>query len=220
MEISGIRSARDLGLAASTAAAKGNEELGKNAFLELMVAQFNNQNPLEPTKNEDFIAQLAQFSSLEGIQNLNTSMETMAAAMFSSTAVQAASLVGRSVLAPASRAMTEGNGLAGNVVNNEPGSGVVVEISDAAGGFVRRLDLGSQPEGDVRFVWDGTNEASEQLPAGVYRFRAYAVGGEQPIQLDVQLPERVASVSFEGGQAKLNLTGGASIDLSDVRELQ
>jgi hypothetical protein len=54
----------------------------------------------------------------------------------------------------------------------------------------------------------------------VYRFRAYAVGGEQPIQLDVQLPERVASVSFEGGQAKLNLTGGASIDLSDVRELQ
>ena len=220
MELTGIRSARDLGQAAATAVEKGDQELGKNAFLELMVAQFNNQNPLEPTKNEDFIAQLAQFSSLEGIQNLNTSMETMAAAMFSSTAVQAASLVGRSVLAPASRAMTEGEGLAGNVVNTEPGSEVVVEISDAAGAFVRRLNLGPQPPGDVRFDWDGASEDGAQMPASTYGFRAYAMGGEEPVQLGTDLPERVASVSFDGGEASLNLAGGATVRLSEIRELQ
>ena len=77
--------------------AKENE-LGRNAFLELMVAQLNNQNPLEPTDNQAFVAQLAQFSSVEGIDNLNDTAESMAAQFTSNAALQASSLVGQSVI--------------------------------------------------------------------------------------------------------------------------
>ncbi len=220
MELGGIRSANDIGTAAGAAAASGREELGKNQFLELMIAQFNNQDPLEPAKNEDFIAQLAQFSSLEGIQNLNATVESMAAALRSSTTLQAASMVGRSVLAPAGQALMEGDGLGGNVVNNQGAADIVVEISNGSGGLVQRLELGTRPEGDVRFRWDGRNAAGEAQPAGIYGFRAYALSGGEPTQLDVELPERVTSVSFDGGEARLNLAGGASVRLSDIRELQ
>lgn len=220
MDLNGIRSTTDLGRAAATAAASGEKELGKNQFLELMVAQFNNQNPLEPTKNEDFIAQLAQFSSLEGIQNLNTAVESMASAMRSSTTLQAASLVGRSVLAPAPRAAVGDEGLAGNVVNTAASNDVVIEITGPSGGLVRRLSLGEQPAGDVRFQWDGTSETGEQMPAGSYGFRAYSVNGDEAAQLAVELPEQVASVSLDEGETYLNLSGGATVRLSDIRELQ
>ena len=83
--------------ATAAASQKDNEELGKTQFLELMIAQLENQDPLDPAKNEDFIAQLAQFSTVEGIENLNTGVESMAAAMQSSLTLQSASLVGRDV---------------------------------------------------------------------------------------------------------------------------
>ena len=220
MDLGGIRSTRDIGQAAGAAAASGREELGKTEFMELMVAQFNNQNPLEPTKNEDFIAQLAQFSSLEGIQNLNASVEAMASDMRSTSTMQAAALVGRSVLAPADRAMTDGSGLAGNIVNDQPNADIVVEITGAGGDLLQRLNLGPKGEGDVRFRWDGTNQAGEQMAAGSYGVRAYAMTGEEPTQLSVELPEVVSSVSFDSGEATLNLAGGASVRLSEVRELQ
>ena len=89
--------------------------LGKSEFLELLVTQLNNQNPLEPQANGDFIAQLAQFSSVEGIDNLNSSFGDLAASLKSSQALQASSLVGRSVLVPG----------ASTVFNQEKLSGVV-----------------------------------------------------------------------------------------------
>ncbi len=214
-----IRSTSDIGL--NNSAPAGGDELGKNAFLELMVAQFNNQNPLDPTKNEDFIAQLAQFSSLEGIQNLNASVADMAAAMRSNSTLHAASLVGRSVLAPASQTLVEGDGLSGNIVQNQGESDIVVEISDSAGSLVRRMSLGPRPDGDVRFDWDGLTDDGAEVPAGIIGIKAYAMGEEGPVQLDVELPERVASVSFsEDGTTRLNLSGGTSVALSEIRELQ
>jgi len=218
MELGGVRTASEIGLPSSSGT--GNQELGKNQFLELMVAQFNNQDPLEPAKNEEFIAQLAQFSSLEGIQNLNATVDSMAAAMRSSTTLQAASLVGRSVLAPAPQALMEGGGLAGNVVNDQEGKEILLQISNASGELVNRISLGPQPEGAVRFQWDGRNADGEEQPDGVYQVQAFALNGDETAQLEVELPERVASVSFENGEARLNLAGGASVSLSDIKELQ
>lgn len=218
MELGGIRSTAELGVPSSSSI--GNQELGKNQFLELMIAQFNNQDPLEPAKNEEFIAQLAQFSSLEGIQNLNATVESMAAAMRSSTTLQAASLVGRSVLAPAPQALMEGDGLPGNVVNDKAGREIVVEIADASGSLVKRFSLGPQAEGGARFRWDGTDTEGQPQPPGVYRVNAFAIDGDETTQLDVELPERVASVSFDNGEARLNLAGGASVRLSEIKELQ
>lgn len=218
MELGGIRSSTDL--VTSQTRSKDNEELGKTQFLELMIAQFNNQNPLEPAKNEDFIAQLAQFSSVEGIQNLNASVEAMATAMRSTTTLQAAGLVGRSVLVPTDQAFMDGEGLAGNIRNNYPGSDIMVEITGPSGGLVKRLQLGAREEGDITFTWDGTDESGVAQAAGGYGVKAYAMTEGEPTELEVELPERVVSVSFDEGQANLNLLGGAKVALSEVRELQ
>lgn len=219
MELNGIRSATEL-LAAPSAGGDPSEELGKTQFLELMIAQFNNQDPLDPAKNEDFIAQLAQFSSLEGIQNLNVSMESVAAAVRSSLTLEAASIVGRSVLVPTSRAFVGEGGLGGNVLNSQGGSDVRVDILDESGETVRSLDLGTQAEGDVRFLWDGTDPAGEPLPKGSYGVRAYAMGLGDPVQLDVELPELVVSVSLSERGATVNLAGGETVPLSEIKEIQ
>lgn len=93
------------GLGAATSAATGKKELGKDAFLQLLVTQLKNQNPLEPQDNGEFVAQLAQFSSLEGITTLNETVSGIAGNYNSSQALQASSLVGRSVIAPGDKAV-------------------------------------------------------------------------------------------------------------------
>lgn len=218
MDLNGIRSVTDI--AASPGVSEPTEELGKTQFLELMIAQFNNQDPLDPAKNEDFIAQLAQFSSLEGIQNLNVSMESVAAAVRSSLTLEAASIVGRSVLVPTSRAFVGDGGLGGNILNSQGGSDIRVDILDASGAPVRQLELGPQEQGDVRFLWDGTNAAGDPMPAGSYGVRAYAMGLGDPVQLDVELPELVVSVSLSDQGAVVNLAGGETVPLSDIKEIQ
>src|SRR5574344_1054483 len=82
-----------------------NKDLGKNEFLELLVAQLNNQNPLDPQDNGEFVAQLAQFSTLEGIEKLNDSMGDIISSVQSSQTLQAASLVGKSVIIPTGTAV-------------------------------------------------------------------------------------------------------------------
>ena len=86
----------------------GKETLGKNAFLELMITQLQNQDPLSPQQNGEFISQLAQFSSVEGLNNLNASVSGMAASLRSTQALQASTLVGRSVRVPSDTTLFDG----------------------------------------------------------------------------------------------------------------
>ena len=218
MEINGIRSASEL--VGSANGTDPSNELGKTQFLELMIAQFNNQDPLKPADNQDFIAQLAQFSSLEGIENLNASVDSMATAMRSSLTLEAAALVGRSVLVPTDRALMTDNGIGGNIRNTQASSDLTVEISTLGGELIRRIPLGAQDSGDVRFLWDGADESGELQPAGAYRIRAYAnVGGEQR-EATVELPEIVVSVSLDERGVTVNLAAGTSVPVTEIKEIQ
>ncbi len=208
------------GLSSLTNEPAPKEELGKDQFLRLMVAQMENQDPLSPAENGDFLAQLAQFSSVEGIDNLNTSMDSMAAALTSGLTVQAASLVGRSVLVPTNQALSNGNGLIGDVNVETSSSQVFVEISDATGALVKRLPLGAQDSGVVRFTWNGLGESGSPQPAGLYRVRAYSGGADESTELTVDLPEKVLSVSLDSGSINLNLSGGSTVAASAVKEIQ
>lgn len=217
MDVAGIRSFADM---TSTASTSGKQELGKNQFLELMIAQLNNQDPLNPTQNEDFLAQLAQFSTLEGIQNLNESVGSMAGLMRSNAATQAAGLVGRAVLVPTDTALMPGEGFSGNVVLEESVSQVMVEISSPAGELIRRMALGPQAQGFARFDWDGRNDNGELQSPGIYRVRAFASAAEDAKQFDVELPQQVVSVSLDGAELELNLAGGVSVPVSKIKEIQ
>lgn len=217
MEISGVRSFSELSAQVSGAE---EQELGKSAFLELMIAQLDNQDPLEPAKNEDFIAQLAQFSSVEGIQNLNDSVNGMVSAMQSSLSLQAASLVGRSVLAPTEMALYEEQTLGGSVNLTESVSSLKVDIQSSDGVLLRQLDLGPQAAGIARFAWDGQNEAGNAMPAGMYRISAYAdVAGERQA-LAANLPNRVAGVTLGERGVMANLVGGTEVATLDIKEIR
>jgi flagellar basal-body rod modification protein FlgD len=233
MTISGtnIRTLSDLTSAPSTTSSTSNttsstssalgagQTLGKDQFMKLMVAQLKNQDPLDPAKNGEFLAQLAQFSSLEGITNLNNSVTAMAASMRSTVASQAATLVGRSVLVPTNQTLMQGNGLMGEVNVTQPTNDLTVEISDSSGASVKRLSLGSQQAGTSRFTWDGTDNNGVAQAPGVYKVTAYS-GGNSSQAFAVDLPEYVVSVSLGQDGAQLNLAGGTTVPVADVKEIQ
>lgn len=217
MDIPGIRSVEQLRAPNSGA---GPDELGKNEFLKLMIAQMNNQDPLDPAKNEDFIAQLAQFSTVEGIENLNGSMAGIASAMQSSLTIQASSLVGRSVMVPTNQTWVGSGGTSGSIDLPESSANVRVDISRANGEHIRTIDLGPRAEGRLRFAWDGRDAQGAQVDQGAYNITAHNMVGNTPIPLTINLPDEVVSVSIDGAGVMANLAGGSSIPAVQIQEIQ
>ena len=200
--------------------AGGKSELGKNEFLELLVAQLNNQNPLEPQGNGEFIAQLAQFSQVEGIEKLNGSMGSLLSGYQSSQALQASSLVGRKVIVPSDKAVVDtAETFKASLVLPVSSSNVYVNVYDSAGSVVNRVNLGDQQAGNVSFMWDGKDSSGNILPPGTYKFEAQATYADDTKALYTLLPANVDSVTLaqSGGELMLNLAGLGSIGLSQVQ---
>ena len=197
-----------------------SKELGKNEFLNLLVAQLNNQDPLSPQDNGEFIAQLAQFSTVEGVDKLNTSMESMLSGYQSSQALQASSLVGRKVIIPTDKAMVDtSETFKASMVLPATSSNVYVNVYDSAGSVVNRINMGQQAAGNVSFMWDGKDSSGNLLPPGAYKFEAQASYGAETKGLTTMLPANVDSVTLgqNGGELMLNLAGLGSIGLSKIQ---
>ncbi|WP_341303439.1 flagellar hook assembly protein FlgD [Pseudomonas sp. TMP25] len=194
------------------------KELGKNEFLNLLVAQLNNQNPLEPQSNGEFIAQLAQFSQVEGIEKLNTSMGSLVTGYQSSQALQASSLVGRKVIVPGDKAVVDtSESFKASLILPTSSSNVAVNIYDKSGAAVSRINLGEQAAGNVSFIWDGKDASGNLLPPGTYKFEAQASYAEGTKGLYTLLPANVDSVTLGGSELMLNLAGLGSVPMSQVQ---
>lgn len=195
-----------------------NKELGKDQFLNLLVAQLNNQNPLEPQGNGEFIAQLAQFSTVEGVEKLNSSMETILSGYQSSQALQASSLVGRKVIVPVDKAVVDtSESFKASAVLPTSSSNVYVNVYDSAGAVVSRINLGEQQAGNVSFIWDGKDSSGNVVKPGTYRFEAQATYGNETKGLYTLLPANVDSVTLGGNELMLNLAGIGNVPLSQVQ---
>ncbi len=196
------------------------KELGKNEFLELLVAQLNNQNPLDPQDNGEFVAQLAQFSSLEGIEKLNDSMSDIIASVHSSQALQASSLVGRSIIFAGEEAMVDtSQEFTASVLVPQSSSNIYVSVYNEAGTLVDRINMGAQSTGNQSFVWDGTDSDGEPLPPGKYKFKAEGTFDGETQGLYTMLPAKVESVTLnpQGGDMLLNIAGLGTLPLSQVQ---
>ncbi|WP_372875659.1 flagellar hook assembly protein FlgD [Pseudomonas sp.] len=195
-----------------------NKELGKNEFLNLLVAQLNNQNPLEPQSNGEFIAQLAQFSQVEGIEKLNTSMGSLLSGYQSSQALQASSLVGSKVIIPTDKALVDtSESFKASMVLPTSSSNVYVNVYNNAGTAVSRINMGEQAAGNVSFIWDGKDASGNLLPPGTYKFEAQATYEGETKGLYTMLPANVDSVVLGGSELMLNLAGLGSVPLSQVQ---
>jgi len=220
---SGVKKTTDqTGVASATNSKTGGQTLGKDAFLQLLVTQMKHQNPLDPQDNSEFVAQLAQFSSLEGITSLNESVTAISSNYKSSQALQASSLVGRSVIAQTDKAVVDtSKSLNGSVVVPQSVSSVTVTIKDKDGNAVRTLQLGEQAAGNASFVWDGKNDKGELMEPGTYTFKATTKVDGKEAEMYTMLPATVSSVTISqtGGEMMLNLAGLGSVALSKVQTI-
>lgn len=196
--------------------------LGKDAFLQLLVTQMQNQNPLEPQDNGEFVAQLAQFSSLESMQSLNGSVNTIVSSFQSSQALQASSLVGRSVTVVTDTAVVDtSKGMTGSVNLTTSSTGTAVGVYDSSGKLIRTIDLDAKTAGLASFTWDGKNGDGEVVAAGKYSFKATATVEGVATAMTTNLPATVSSVTMgaNGGEMTLNLAGLGSVALSKIQSI-
>lgn len=200
---------------------KDTKELGQDVFLELMVTQMRNQNPLDPQENSEFVAQLAQFSSVEGIDKLNNTMNNFVGSFQSNQALQASSMVGRMVKVNTDVSYLPQNGIiAGTIDLPASTNDVKMTIADANGQLISEILMGPQEAGEIAFAWDGVDENGVQQPPGVYRFVVQANIDGEPQQLNTALSANVDSVTVgANGAISLNVAGVGAIAMSGVREI-
>lgn len=211
----------DLGLAAPRREGP-NDELGQDDFLTLMITQFRNQDPFEPMSNGDFLGQLAQFGTVNGIDELNSSFAALKNSIQSEQALQAANLVGHKVLASTEIGyLPEGGAISGALEMNASASNVQIDITDVNGQLVRRLELGETAPGLARFSWDGRDAGGDPVAAGHYRVSTRVIRGARTESAETLLEARIASVSLGrfGEGLTLNLDGGDTMSLNRVRQI-
>lgn len=203
---------------------KKSTELGQEDFLELMVAQMSHQDPLEPQANGEFIAQMAQFGTVDGIAKLQESFAALNNSLQSNQALQASALVGRTVMVPANQqALAAGGSITGEVELPTSGSNVTVAVFSEKGELVRQLNLGDHAAGTAGFTWDGKNQNGDDMPAGKYKFVAQSSGyNGQANSLTTNIAANVDSVSLgtNGAGLKLNVAGLGSVDFESVKEIK
>jgi len=203
----------------SAAAAAASTALSQQDFLQLMTAQIKAQNPLNPISNNEFFSQIAQFSTVSGINQLNSAFGALSSQLSSSQSLQAANLVGHNVLVKGNQAQLGSAGMYGAV--DVPASGdVTVQIKDATGVLVGTLDLGTQSAGNVPFSWNGKDSSGNTLPAGTYTISAQVGSGASAQAATTEVMAQVLSVSVNaGGALTVNLQGLGAVPFSQVQQI-
>ena len=209
----------NLGLALNASADKKRTELGQDAFLKLMTAQMQHQDPFKPMESGEFLGQIAQFSTVSGIQGMQASLSGLSTALTSNQTLQAANLVGRGVMVEGNEAhlFAEG-GISGSAALASSGT-LSVEITDASGQVVRHMDLGNKPAGDASFTWDGLDDAGNRVAEGAYGINAKLMNADGTKAVTTQVMGMVSSVSLGSAGLSLNLYGMDPVALSAVREI-
>ena len=203
----------------------GNDSKGmltQSDFFALLTKELANQDPTKPVDNSEMISQMTAFSTTDGVAKLNKSFDLFASSMTSSQALQASSLVGRSVLVEDNVfGMGEGEKVKGKVIADKAASNVKIYVENIAGEVIQTVPVGDVKKGGAGFTWDGQTAKGEAAPAGAYRFRIVGLVEGQAAELETMTYRKVDSVTLAGagGDIVLNLNGGSSMKLTDVIEV-
>ncbi|MCE2944798.1 MAG: flagellar hook capping FlgD N-terminal domain-containing protein [Lysobacteraceae bacterium] len=211
------------GTTATAGSRMGKPDLTQADFLRLMTEQLKNQDPLKPLSNAEFVSQMAQMSTAQGVGDLRTSLDGMAEAISGDQALRGAALIGRNALVETDRlALVAGpeDTLSASGVAAAPGAGTItVDITTANGALVRRLQIPAERAGDVAFTWDGTNAQGQAMPPGTYRMRAVFGEGRDAQAVGTAAMAPVESVTLDPQGLLLNLGGLGTAPLSAVRRI-
>lgn len=217
MSIAGVNTTADI--PSSTSATMGTTTLGKDTFLKLLTTQLQNQDPTEPVSNEEFVAQLAQFSQLEELQGVSGQLDSLYLVNASMNNAAMTNLLGRDVVAK------------GDTFHHDSGSDAIyfdaasattsttLTITDSNGIVVFSQDIGSQAAGEGSYTWDGKDQNGNLCAAGDYTFSISAsdVNGDS-VAVQTLIEGTIDQMSFETGSAAPSIDG-VDINIGDIVRL-
>jgi flagellar basal-body rod modification protein FlgD len=203
----------------SATTAGATQTLGENDFLKLLTAQMQAQDPLNPMDSANFAAQLAQFSSVEQLTNINTKLTNMAASQASLQNTMASDLIGKKVTVTGNKATLNGQAVMPYTLPSDA-STVAVSVYDATGALVKTAVLGQKSAGNNSYTWDGKDQNGNTLPAGQYTFAVNAVGSSgQAITATTLTSGIVTGISFNNNVTSLILDNMTQVQLGDVHQI-
>lgn len=201
--------------AAASSSTAATMAVTQDRFLRLLVTQLKNQDPLNPLDNAQVTSQMAQLSTVSGIDKLNATVQALSANMSAAQSLQAASMIGHAVLVPGNQIDLLNGKSDAAVELAQPADKVSVTITDKNGNVVRTLQLGGQNAGVVDFKWDGTDDKGVAMPNGNYKFSATAVlngNKSTPTTLSYGLVDSV-SLTAQGATLSVGSLGEAGLDV-------
>jgi flagellar basal-body rod modification protein FlgD len=218
--IADIQSAGATAQQQAASAATGSTTLGKDEFLKLLTAQLQQQDPTQPMDSTAFVAQLAQFSSLEQMNNVNDTLTKMLTSQATALQTTAADMVGKTAVFTTDQVgLTQGQPATITVNLSQAAADVNLMIQDATGTQVRVAALGPVASGIQKIQWDGCNDNGDQLPTGNYTAQVVAadISGKS-IPLTLNGSARITGITFDNGTPKF-LAGSSTLNLSDITEI-
>lgn len=206
-----------------SAALGPNKAMGRDAFLKLLVAQLKNQDPLKPQDNSAFVAELAQFSSLEQSMGVNDRLDQMMLQNQGMANANVVNMVGKQATVKGSMITTDGSGIGVpiNFSQDRASDKTVIQVQDANGKIVRTLDLGSRPTGISKITWDGRSDDGVVQPAGTYAVNVKssdADGGT--VVVSQETTGTITGVGFDKGYPVLKLSNGVNAPVSDLLRVE
>lgn len=204
---------------ANTAPARASAATAtQDRFLKLLITQIQNQDPLNPLDNAQVTTQLAQLNTVTGINQLNTTLESVSASISAQQSLQAAMLVGREVLVSGTQFTFDGQPLRLGADLAQPADRVLFTISDAAGNVVDNIQSGAQPSGITTLTWNGLDANGQPLASGKYSVTAQAIAGSQSAGAGTLVGARVESVgAAQLGAIQLQLRGAGQVGIGDIK---
>ena len=200
------------------------EDLDRSAFLTLFTTQLKNQNPLDPMNNEAFVSQLAQFSSLEAMTGVRTSVDAMAADSKSEKFLLGSSLLGKKIERVGDLATI---GVGGEITSNanllKSADSAVFGIYDAATDeLVYTKNLKNLPEGTVDLTWNGQNEEGDEMPAGQYRLELIADRSGVSTTIPLINKQVITAVSWDQTleELKVEMEDGSVLSMAEVGRIE
>ena len=200
-----------------------SEQLDRNAFLQLFTTQLKNQNPLDPMENEAFVSQLAQFSSLEAMTAMRTSIEQMANDSRADKFVNGSSLIGKSIdrvsgLMDVEQGETSTS--KGNLIYPSP-KGVFSVINPSTGELVYRQIFENLPAGDMKITWDGKDLKGQPSPSGTYKVELLVEKNGESLVVPLINQQTIKAVSWDesSGEMMVDLTDGSQLNVSDITKV-
>jgi flagellar basal-body rod modification protein FlgD len=199
--------------------AKKEAENTQDRFLKLLVTQMKNQDPLKPLDNAEVTSQLAQISTVSGIDKLNTTLKLLSSDYEDSQSIEATAMIGRDAFVPGRSIQLEKNAAIAGIELAQPVDELKVTISDSHGVAIRNIDLKAYPAGISTIGWDGETDSGAKAADGEYTFEVSATQGGKDIKVNTLALGSVNSISNGEQGTLLDMGKLGLVSLSDIKQV-